>query len=181
MTMDNEKEKGSFAVMELGVRAVVNLTPHDVVLRSYDGEDTTIPPSPSGPARVSSRRGSMFCARCGLSVRDHGVDELGQSGLCGDMSPEYGPFGVELRRAPQWGAIEGLPEPQEGVIYIVSALVAQQAIGRADVFGLGTGPLDGAIRDEKGHVVAVTSLVQAPLSAAAADNGMCPKGLFCGC
>jgi hypothetical protein len=177
-----DQEKGSFAIITIEkMGRVINLTPHSIVLRSYDGEDTTLPPSPLGPARISSRRGSMFCSRCGVSVEHHSPDEMGQSGLCGDMSPEWGPFGVELRRAPQWGAIEGLPEPEEGTIYIVSALVAQRAIGRADVFCPGTGPLDGCVRDEHGHVVAVTSLVQAPLAESTAD-GRCPKGnIDCGC
>ena len=64
--------------------------------------------------------------------------------------------------APTWGEVEGLPAPQEGTVFVVSALVAARCIGRADVFSPGTGPADGAIRDEKGQIKAVTRFIQAP-------------------
>lgn len=55
----------------------------------------------------------------------------------------------------EYGEITGLPEPQDGVVYIVSMLVAQRA-GRADVLSPDSGP--SAIR-ENGQVVAVRNLV----------------------
>lgn len=55
------------------------------------------------------------------------------------------------------GDIEGLPEPQEGVIYLVSGMVLA-ATNRADVYAPDTGA--DAIRNEKGHIVAVRGLVQ---------------------
>jgi hypothetical protein len=57
--------------------------------------------------------------------------------------------------------IVGLPEPQPGVIFVTSAIVAEAATkaGRRDVLAPGTGPNDGAIR-ENGQVVAVTRLVR---------------------
>lgn len=64
--------------------------------------------------------------------------------------------------SPVWGEVEGLPPPEDGVLYIVSALVAAQCIGREDVASPGTGPNDGCIRNEKGQIVAVTRLIQAP-------------------
>lgn len=57
-----------------------------------------------------------------------------------------------------YGEVEGLPEPEEGVIYIVSALVGSRVHGRVDVFGPNSGAT--AIRNDKGHIVAVTSLIQ---------------------
>lgn len=66
--------------------------------------------------------------------------------------------------APIWGEVEGLPAPKEGTIYIVSALVAGRCIGRTDVFSPGTGPNDGAVRDEKGQIKAVTRFIQAPMA-----------------
>jgi hypothetical protein len=59
--------------------------------------------------------------------------------------------------------VEGLPPflpPEEGIFFIVSALVgAHMSVrGRGDVLVPGTGPRDGAIRDNKGHIVAVTRL-----------------------
>jgi len=59
----------------------------------------------------------------------------------------------------RFGEVEGLPEPQDGVIYIVSALTAQAAwaAGRTDVFCPGD-----LIRDESGRVVGAAALCAAP-------------------
>jgi hypothetical protein len=58
-----------------------------------------------------------------------------------------------------FGPIEGLPGPEPGVIYVVSALVAQAA-RRADVVSPATGhPL--ARRDGGGQVVSVPGFVRA--------------------
>lgn len=60
-----------------------------------------------------------------------------------------------------FGQVEGLPDPQEGVAYLVSGLVLQaleaQGILRGDVFAPDTGPT--AIRGENGQIKAVTRLV----------------------
>jgi hypothetical protein len=63
-----------------------------------------------------------------------------------------------------YGAVEQLPAPTPGTIFVVSALVlgALAGQGRDDVFAPGTGPNDGAERNAAGHVVGVTRLVQAP-------------------
>jgi len=71
---------------------------------------------------------------------------------CGEVK------GISLYSAPTWGEVEGLPEPSEGTIYIVSGLVAGR-ISRPDVFSPGTGPQDGAVR-ENGRIVAVTRLIR---------------------
>ena len=59
--------------------------------------------------------------------------------------------------------IEGLPEPVEGVTYIVSSLIQhalkQAGINRPDVLSPGTGPNDSAVK-EQGKIVAVTRLVK---------------------
>ena len=114
---------------------LVNLTPHPMGL-SVDGVVTTIPTSGS-VARVSTSAGSQ----CGVL---HGL-------------PVFLP--------PTFGAVEGLPERQDGVVYIVSLLVASglQAAGlsRPDVVCPGTGPQDGAVRDEQGRILAVTRLNRA--------------------
>ncbi len=52
-----------------------------------------------------------------------------------------------------FGDIEGLPEPQEGKIFIVSSIVAQAA-ARTDVVAPDTSP-QGVIRDENGRIVGV--------------------------
>lgn len=57
------------------------------------------------------------------------------------------------------GGVTDLPEAEEGIFLIVSGFVGGAVTGtRPDVLVPGTGPKDGAIRNEKGHIVAVTRL-----------------------
>lgn len=55
------------------------------------------------------------------------------------------------------GEVEGLPEPQIGVFIIVSGMVFQ-ASTRTDLIAPDTGKT--AIRDEQGHIVAVTRFLR---------------------
>jgi hypothetical protein len=109
----------------------VNLTPHPLVFRIPDTGDVTVPPS-GVVARVSTST-SATRALAGLPVR---VKTL--------------------------GAVVGLPDPDGVSVFVVSGLVlgALQAQGstRSDVVAPATGPPDGAIRNDAGHVVAVTQL-----------------------
>lgn len=57
----------------------------------------------------------------------------------------------------RFGAVEGLPA--EGVACLVSAMVAGAVPGRAGVYAPDTGST--ALRNDKGHIVAVTRLVKA--------------------
>lgn len=61
--------------------------------------------------------------------------------------------GIQIVRST-FGAVENMPEPQDGTVYIVSSMVAQALSFRADVVAPDTGPT--AIRDEAGRIVAVT-------------------------
>ena len=108
---------------------IQNLTPHDIVIRTATG-DVKLPPC-GQVARVATIPGKPI----------------------GEFE------GIHLFSAPEFGEVAGLPAPEEGVIFIVSALVAQRCIGRKDVFSPDTGPT--AIR-EGGQIVAVKGLVQAP-------------------
>ena len=110
----------------------VNLTPHPITLRG-EGGDQVIQPS-GEVARVSQTPG----------------EEIGAVN------------GIPVYSAPVTGAVEGLPQPQDDTVYIVSGMVLAHCQGREDVFGPGTGPKDGAVRNEKGHIVAVTRLIAAP-------------------
>jgi hypothetical protein len=57
----------------------------------------------------------------------------------------------------QFESIENLPEPEDGVYYIVSRISMDFIpFSREDVFCVDTGP--SSIRDENGQVVAVTQL-----------------------
>lgn len=54
-----------------------------------------------------------------------------------------------------FGEVEGLPEPQDGVVYIVSFPVLQALQGkRSDVVAPDTTP-QGAVRDENGQIIGV--------------------------
>jgi len=112
---------------------LINLTPHAITLRAADGADTVIPPSGT-VARVSSTPGALE-AVAGIPVPVAGMQTF--------------------------GGVEGLPEPTPGTLFIVSAMVLAALRGsRPDVVGPGTGPNDGAVRNEKGHIAAVTRLVR---------------------
>ena len=112
---------------------LVNCTPHALTLRAADGTDTILPPSGT-VARVTSTPGALATVE-GLPV------------------PVAG--------AQTFGAVEGLPAPVAGTFFVVSALVLGALKGsREDVLGPGTGPNDNAVRNDKGHVVAVTRLVR---------------------
>lgn len=59
-----------------------------------------------------------------------------------------------------FGAVTGLPEPQENTMYIVSAIALQaaQAAGRNDVVAPATGHKD-CVRNEKNFIVSVPGFV----------------------
>ena len=108
---------------------LVKLTPHHITLQTRDGHAIEIPPS-GDVARVVQRPGP----------------------LVGDLI-------VPVYSAPAEGAVEGLPPQSSGRFYIVSEAVAVHVSGRLDVVRPGTGPEDGAIRDDAGQIVAVTRLI----------------------
>lgn len=109
---------------------IVNLTPHDVVVRLESGKELFFPAT-GETARVKT------------------------------VSKESGAVAGVPVVTQSYGEIEGLPEPQKGTLYLVS-LVARQAAqeqGREDVISPDTSPT-GAIRDEKGRIIAVRQFVR---------------------
>ena len=52
-----------------------------------------------------------------------------------------------------FGELENMPEPKEGVVYLVSSIVAQRCNGRQDVF-----IPNESVRDEKGNIIGCRSL-----------------------
>ncbi len=58
--------------------------------------------------------------------------------------------GFEIRKNV-YGQVVNLPEREEGTVYIVSALVAQAAKDRDDIF-----VTDGAVRDADGRIIGCT-------------------------
>jgi len=106
---------------------IVNLTPHAVTVQRPDGSRETYPPI-GPPARVATLP----------STTRESVE------------------GVPVQSPVEFGEVADLPEPREGVVYLVSIVVGAR-VQRADVFVPATGPNDGVIR-ENGQVVAVTRL-----------------------
>jgi len=91
-----------------------------------------------------------------------GVNKIPASGIVARVASLPGQdLGNGLWTAPQWGEVEGLPAPEEGTIYVVSALVAGRVGNtRDDVYSPGTGPADNAARDQHGRIVGVTRLIR---------------------
>jgi hypothetical protein len=120
---------------------LINLTPHDIRL-SLKGDTVTITIPSSGLARVSTK--AVALEPLALTV----------------TSPEFGD--VEYDTIPlsavEYGAVEGLPEAQEGIGYIVSGMVAARVPHRSDVFAPDSGTT--AIRKD-GQIWAVRGLIPA--------------------
>jgi hypothetical protein len=72
---------------------------------------------------------------------------------------------IPIVSSPVQGPVIGLPEPSDGISYVVSSVVLNHPSvrGRKDVFGPGTGPKHAPLRDGENRIVGVTRLVAAPL------------------
>lgn len=134
---------------------LVNLTPHAitvVIKHNYKPENLVIPPS-GAVARVSTVSGKA-------------EDPIFTLQLPHPTRPETHVNVTRARIAiaphPTYGEVEGLPVPAPNTLYIVSGMVLAHCAGRTDVFGPGTGPNDDPIRNDAGHIVAVTRLIAAP-------------------
>jgi len=108
---------------------IVNLTPHALRISTAGG---VLVLEPSGAvARCAEQRENALPLRVG---------------------------GVEIVvSAVSFGAAEGLPAPEEGVVYVVSALVLAAVPDRADVFAPGP-----AVRDVEGRVIGCMGLTCSP-------------------
>ena len=78
----------------------------------------------------------------------------------GTVEPREG-FPCMVASPTVFGEVTGLPRPEDGTVYVVSGMVgaALAGWGRRDVYMPGTGPSDGARRNEAGHISGVTRLV----------------------
>lgn len=109
-----------------GMQKIVNLTPHTI---NFVGKDNTIVatiPS-SGVARAAQRREI--------------VDTIVANGIT-----------LPIARCT-YGDVQGLPEPMDDTIYIVSAITAQAVPTRPDVF-----IVDDSVRDENGRIIGVRGI-----------------------
>jgi hypothetical protein len=80
------------------------------------------------------------------------------SGAVARVSSTHTPFDGDGVASLTFGEVQGLPEPQEGVFLIVSAIVASAA-KRSDVVSPASGHPD-VVRNDKGHIVSVPGFVR---------------------
>ena len=124
-----EKKMIHAEITKDGVKVkIVNLTPHKITFVTNKGN---LGVDPSGTiARVSAAKveetGHIYVTKFGISVP---ITET------------------------TYGEVEGLPDPVEDTIYIVSSLVAQRVPDRKDVF-----IPNESIRDDKGRIIGCKSL-----------------------
>ena len=81
------------------------------------------------------------------------------SGILPRVSQEISEFDGDLIATQSFGKVEGLPEPETGVVYIVSALVLSACKDRTDLVAPATNHKD-TVRNEKGHIVSVPGFVK---------------------
>jgi len=118
---------------------IINLTPHPLHLTNAAGEVTIIPPAPGPVPRVNNSPGQQVAAWFSPFA-----------GICSEFTGD----------SP--GEVIDMPEPQPDTVFIVSGMVGDclDRHSRPDVFVPGTGPQDNPVRNEKGHIVAVTRVKQ---------------------
>ena len=103
---------------------IINLTPHAISFVTEDGTHIlTIEPS-GALARVSART-----EKTGAVIN-----------------------GIPVTRTV-YGIVEGLPEPKDGTIYLVTSIVAARCHDREDVF-----IPNESVRDEQGRIIGCKSL-----------------------
>ena len=110
------------------IKNIVNLTPHEI--NFFMGEEKKISVQPSGTV-----------ARAKTSRQAIGSIELD---------------GIELPiNKTEFGSVEGLPDPEHGTIFIVSAIVAKAVPDRDDIF-----IVDDAVRDNLGRIIGARAIAR---------------------
>ena len=84
---------------------------------------------------------------------------LEPSGIIPRVSQEISEFDKNGIATQSFGKVEGLPEPETGVVYIVSALVLSACKDRNDLVAPATNHKDTK-RNEKGHIISVPGFVR---------------------
>ena len=105
------------------MKRFVNLTPHEITLFGDNDKVLATFPPSGNIARVSAK-----------TIRVASINHIPIS-------------------TTSYGEVEGLPEPNDDEVYIVSSLVAQRCQGRKDVF-----IPNESVRDEKGRIIGCRSL-----------------------
>ena len=133
--------------MLVNYKKIINLTPHQInFVLPYNieiGQDEMGIPQYVTEERSYSLPPSGTVARCNVDreKKEKIIDEI-----------DGWEITIPVTKT-RFGEVEGLPEPQEGIIYIVSNLVAQAVPDREDVFFP-----DDLVRDENGNVIGCRAL-----------------------
>jgi hypothetical protein len=114
---------------------VVNLTPHAINVQRDDGAFVTFPPSGS-VARVETVTTPVYVMERSLAMRELALAD-----------------GV-LVSVQKFGEVTGLPEPEDGTLYIVSAMVRTAVPHRRDVLSPGE-----LIRNDAGQPIGCAGLI----------------------
>lgn len=85
--------------------------------------------------------------------------EIAPSGTIARVNSEYTEFNGNGVCQVVFGDVQNLPAPQEGVLYIVSGMVAAAAKDRSDLVAPATGH-PKCVRNEKGQIVSVPGFVK---------------------
>ncbi len=104
---------------------IVNLTPHEIAVYDAAGESVLQVIPSSGMARAAQTREPLD------SINGIPVSKTG------------------------YGAVEGLPDQRDGVVYVVSVLTAQAAPDRKDLY-----IVDELVRDDMGRFIGCKALAQ---------------------
>ena len=104
---------------------IVNLTPHEIMVYDAAGESVLQVIPSSGMARAAQTREPL------ADINGIPVSKTG------------------------YGAVEGLPDQRDGVVYIVSVLTAQAAPDRKDLY-----IVDELVRDDTGRILGCKALAQ---------------------
>lgn len=89
-----------------------------------------------------------------IHLPDRIIEPSGQLARCAEFSRNAGSFdGIPLIRR-NYGEAEGLPEPRDDTLYIVSLLVRQACPDRRDIASPGD-----LVRDDEGKIIGASNLV----------------------
>lgn len=139
-------------------KEIINLTPHEIKLvwekngEQYDS--IVLPPSPN-PARVEMKRERIQEVELKISVSplesNEDTYEINSRGC--DESYYY-TYPININRVTV-GKVYNLPEPRDGVLYLVSRQVAEACPQRQDLV-----IVDETIRNDKGQIIGAKSLAR---------------------
>lgn len=134
--------------MLINFKKLVNLTPHSInFILPYHieiGQDEIGTPEYITEERTYSLSPSGTLARCKVDRQE--TDRI--------IAQDIEGWDITLPiTSTKFGEVEGLPEPEEGTIYIVSNLVAQAVPDRKDVFFP-----DDLVRDANGNIIGCRAL-----------------------